>query len=571
MTQRTYVLPKIAWMYWDTVDLPPLIDQIRRYNTGAFKGWDIRFLNQHMLDEYIKVWDYPAGYKELISQHKADWIRAFLLSRYGGCWCDASIILNSGAALNELWQESVDQQSDFTGFYTDHLDKKVTIKGVPCNIENWFFIVPRESRIMQLWYEEFTGAIKEGLLVYRNRIMKEGTNLDIYFSNGLNDEVYFTQHFCLQAVLQRAKKLPPMILKFSGDSFFRINKECNLKKGTSECVMNRIRNDHDNIRKIPFIKLSRHERETGIDISPFFNKPHICIVNNLPFHYEMFGYIIEYCVHRKIPLDIYTETKNQYGWLDFYKMNTCSLVTFYKISEYMPINKYSRIVFTTDDDNFPDKWIIPEKSIAIDHYKSIRRPQIKYHIGTRWFQERPQLDYILPAFRLITLEEKQRISKPAVICIGKANTSLEIENFIGLFPSFNSIDFWFIDRKAEPEKYKDYPNIHCVKEMDTRDMLDLCKKSHYIFISSVNKDHYNVSMSASVLIGFTCLCQVVMPAEMNTNYKYKSVNTYTDKIVLQDPDFALIDRELIEIQTQKFKVFDKYLLGTEIPDNSRNE
>ena len=571
MTQRTYVLPKIAWMYWDTVDLPPLIDQIRRYNTGAFKGWDIRFLNQHMLDEYIKVWDYPAGYKELISQHKADWIRAFLLSRYGGCWCDASIILNSGAALNELWQESVDQQSDFTGFYTDHLDKKVTIKGVPCNIENWFFIVPRESRIMQLWYEEFTGAIKEGLLVYRNRIMKEGTNLDIYFSNGLNDEVYFTQHFCLQAVLQRAKKLPPMILKFSGDSFFRINKECNLKKGTSECVMNRIRNDHDNIRKIPFIKLSRHERETGIDISPFFNKPYICIVNNLPFHYEMFGYIIEYCVHRKIPLDIYTETKNQYGWLDFYKMNTCSLVTFYKISEYMPINKYSRIVFTTDDDNFPDKWIIPEKSIAIDHYKSIRRPQIKYHIGTRWFQERPQLDYILPAFRLITLEEKQRISKPAVICIGKANTSLEIQNFIGLFPSFNSIDFWFIDRKAEPEKYKDYPNIHCVKEMDTRDMLDLCKKSHYIFISSVNKDHYNVSMSASVLIGFTCLCQVVMPAEMNTNYKYKSVNTYTDKIVLQDPDFALIDRELIEIQTQKFKVFDKYLLGTEIPDNSRNE
>ena len=62
-----------------------------------------------------------------------------------------------------------------------------------------------------------------------------------------------------------------------------------------------------------------------------------------------------------------------------------------------------------------------------------------------------------------------------------------------------------------------------------------------------------------------------MPAEMNTNYKYKSVNTYTDKIVLKEPDFALIDRELIEIQTQKFRVFDKYLLGTEIPENSRSE
>ena len=62
-----------------------------------------------------------------------------------------------------------------------------------------------------------------------------------------------------------------------------------------------------------------------------------------------------------------------------------------------------------------------------------------------------------------------------------------------------------------------------------------------------------------------------MPAEMNTNYKYKSITTYTDTIILKDPDFAAIDRELIEIQTHKFKVFDKYLLSTEIPENSRNE
>ena len=571
MTQRVYDLPKIIWMYWDEVELPPLIKQIRTYNMSALEGWDVRFLNENMLDEYIKVWDYPAGFTDLIPQHKADWIRAFLLSRHGGCWCDASIILNSGEALNDLWKESVKKKSDFTGFYSSDTEENPTVKGIPVRIENWFFMVPQGSRIMRLWYEEFTGAVKDGLLAYRSRILKEGINLDIYYSKGLTDDVYFTQHFCMQAVLQRATTLPPMILIFSGESFSRLVRECNLEKGISECIMNRIRNNPDEVRKLPFIKLSRHERNTGIDISSFFKKTHVCIVNTLPHHYEMFGYIIEYCVHRKIPVDIYTETKKNYGWLDFYKMNVSSLVTFYNISDYKPVNNYSRIIFTTDDDKFSDKWIIPEKSITIDHCSAMRRPQIKYHIGTRWFQERPQLDYILPSFRLLTLEEKRRISKPAVLCIGNRNTSLEIKSFISLFPNFNSIDFWFIDRAADAEKYKEYPNINCVKEMNTGDMLDLCKKSHYIFISTVAKGHYHTSMSGSIPLAFSCLCQLLMPAEMNTNYKYKSVIPYTDKIILKDPDFAAIDRELIEIQTHKFKIFDKYLLDTEIPENSRNE
>jgi hypothetical protein len=273
----------------------------------------------------------------------------------------------------------------------------------------------------------------------------------------------------------------------------------------------------------------------------------------------MFGYIIEYCVHRNMPLDIYTETKNNYGWLRFYENNVCSLITFYPISEYTPDNSYRRIILTTDDDPvLKDEWIT-DKIIAIDHIEDLRKPQIKYHISTRWFESRPTGDYILPAFRLITLEDKQKFSRPAVVCLG-GNTELSITKFKKLFSNFESIEFWFVDRKAEPEKFRDYPNIHCVKQMDTTEMLDLCKKSHWMFISDEKKNHMKKSMSAAIMLGFSCLCRIIMPAQMNVNYKYKSVLEYTDTIMLDSPDFSKIDTELIEIQAHKFRVFDKYLL-----------
>ena len=292
---------------------------------------------------------------------------------------------------------------------------------------------------------------------------------------------------------------------------------------------------------------------------PSRTKAELCIVNGFPFHYEMFGYIIEYCVHRNIPLDIYTETKNNYGWLTFYKNNVCSLITFYPISEFSLNNSYKRIILTTDDDPvLKDEWI-DSRIIAIDHNEDLRRPKIKHHICTRWFESRPATDYILPAYRLITVDEKRQLSRPAVICLG-GNSQLSIEKYKKLFSNFDTTEFWFIDRKAEPEKYKEYPNIKCVKEMNTNEMLDLCKKSHWMFITNEREEHMKKSMSAGIMIGFSCLCKILMPVEMNENYEYKSVLEYTNKIVLEEPDFSEIDTELIKIQAHKFQIFDKYLL-----------
>ena len=45
----------------------------------------------------------------------------------------------------------------------------------------------------------------------------------------------------------------------------------------------------------------------------------IAIFNSFSFHYEMFGYVIDYCKKNSINLDIYTNMSSDLGWFDFYK------------------------------------------------------------------------------------------------------------------------------------------------------------------------------------------------------------------------------------------------------------
>ena len=44
----------------------------------------------------------------------------------------------------------------------------------------------------------------------------------------------------------------------------------------------------------------------------------IAIYNSLPFHYEMYGFILNYAKNTHRFVDIYTVKDNDVGWFDFY-------------------------------------------------------------------------------------------------------------------------------------------------------------------------------------------------------------------------------------------------------------
>ena len=255
-----YVLPKLIWIYWDSPELPRVIEQVRQYNAVNLADWTTIYLNQSMLSTYVTA--YPEGYADLSVAHKSDWLRLYLLSTYGGCWLDAGIIVNTPAAMNDLYNESLLVQSDLTCFQTGsatfaHRSGRV----LPKLIDNWCIMAPKNSLLIKLWRSEFERAIRAGFLNYKRAAVKRGVDISAIHFEG-PDDVYLTQHITIQSVIQDPMvQIPPMVVKYSKTSMFKLHTDC---KWDSKCVAERLNND-TNVRRIPYIKLTRHDRKMNLD------------------------------------------------------------------------------------------------------------------------------------------------------------------------------------------------------------------------------------------------------------------------------------------------------------------
>ena len=256
-TFYSYNMPKTIWMYWDSDVLPKNVQLMKDYNAPAFRGWNVIYLNPKTLYNYVDKEQVPSAFHKLIVQHQADWIRLYVLRKYGGVWIDASIIFNDKNSLNNIWTQTVKNQSIFTVFtgagYTTHISG---VK-IPLLIDNWFIMAPQRSQIIDLWFQEFNQAVNEGFLQYKYSTIKAGVDIsNIHFKH--EEDVYLTQHICIEKVFQKMlKTIPSCIFIDSGISMFAIQNKCSWKK---QCSIDMILHDPQT-RKLPYIKLTRHERD----------------------------------------------------------------------------------------------------------------------------------------------------------------------------------------------------------------------------------------------------------------------------------------------------------------------
>ena len=150
----------------------------------------------------------------------------------------------------------------------------------------------------------------------------------------------------------------------------------------------------------------------------------LLIVNNFHFHYEIYGYIIDFCKKKNYHLDILSDETNNLGIISWYKqffqyqhLRFVKKIHFTSKDIFNDKNEpYDFIIFTTDDDisssvikSITDitNTNIYYKSICIDHSFQLRNPFCYNHIGIRHYHKR-NINYVYPCYPVVDYIQKKQ-------------------------------------------------------------------------------------------------------------------------------------------------------------------
>ncbi|WP_068711448.1 capsular polysaccharide synthesis protein [Vibrio tritonius] len=146
-------LPKIIWMYWhsgfDTA--PEVVHLAVRSWQEMNPGYEVRLLTDKNLKDYLDF-DFNMVFKtasiRCLMPTKADILRFYLLSRYGGVWVDATTFCM--VPLDKWIHEAMAPCSLFNFVQKNNLTRPV---------EAWFIASPKASPIIQSVLKQYVDLV----------------------------------------------------------------------------------------------------------------------------------------------------------------------------------------------------------------------------------------------------------------------------------------------------------------------------------------------------------------------------------------------------------------------------
>ena len=293
-------------------------------------------------------------------------------------------------------------------------------------------------------------------------------------------------------------------------------------------------------------------------------KNKIGIFNSFPFHYEIFGFILNYAKNNNFEVDIYTNQEYDLGWFDFYKtnFNNFNIIDFNNF--YGNSNKYNTFFVTTDDDPlFKCEWIT-DNVICLNHYYKIRTNNFRHYLNIANFKD-SILEYSYPCYPLINYKDKLQNTNVCIIGGGNIDHNYNI-NVINNLYSNHKIKLNIFTRKIcnttisnlDTNKF----DIDFIQDIETIKMIRILKESSYVLINyNSNEDHNTgVSCSGSLQLALSTLCKPIIINTANQHLKIENALEYdinSNEPINIDGE---IDFKAIELERNKYiNKFESYM------------
>ena len=147
-------IPRVAWTFWaDGAAIPDLVKRCVFRFQELNPAWSVRAVTLASLPSLLRPGERPPPrFRTMAAAQKSDWVRLYLLSRYGGVWLDASVILLR--PLDGLVQRKA---ADFVGYYMAGWNSRPDVRVV----ESWFLAAPPGSPFLRDWFDEFDAAARK--------------------------------------------------------------------------------------------------------------------------------------------------------------------------------------------------------------------------------------------------------------------------------------------------------------------------------------------------------------------------------------------------------------------------
>lgn len=180
-------IPRHIWTYWNEAQVPEIVNKCIETWRKNNPDYEITVITRDTIKDYITDPDILSLRFAQTPQQIADLVRAHVLAKYGGIWCDASIIMNKSL------EDILDDSYDFIGYI---MDDRTPNPDLPY-LENWFFACKPNTPFINKWRDEYTSINNyERIEDYIEKVNEK--NIDLRRIDG---PTYLTMHVAAKVVM----------------------------------------------------------------------------------------------------------------------------------------------------------------------------------------------------------------------------------------------------------------------------------------------------------------------------------------------------------------------------------